>query len=276
MVTGFTWAELYASLLEEMPTRFEAEQLFKHVTGWSVHDLPYMGDMPAPMSQVLQLADLRDRRIAGEPLQYLLGEWEFYGLPFTVGEGVLIPRADTETLVDVALELLGDKPAPVVLDLCSGSGAVAVAIAHNVPAARVTAVELSGTAFDFLTKNIARNGVLVDAVQWDIYDYEPGEPQSLITANPPYIPSGDLAGLQREVQQEPALALDGGEDGLRFYRGILERYPAFLEPGGALCVEVGFDGASDVAELFGRAGLGDVAIYNDLSGIARVVTGLRI
>lgn len=276
MVTRFTWAELYALLLQEMPTHFEAEQLFKHVTGWGVSDLPYMGDMPAPIAQSLQLADLWDRRLAGEPLQYLLGEWEFYGLPFTVGEGVLIPRADTETLVDVALELMQDTPAPAVLDLCSGSGAVAVALAHSLPAAKVTAVELSDCAFFYLEKNIARNGVLVDAVRGDIHTYTPGGALNLLTANPPYIPSGDLESLQAEVHREPSLALDGGEDGLRFYRGILERYPAFLAQGGALCVEVGFDQAADVANLFGLAGLGDIAIYNDLSGIARVVTGLRV
>lgn len=270
-----TWQTLYTLLRQTMPSAFEAEQLFTHVTGWHSHDLPRLTHQPVPPDQLRRLRRLMERRQEGEPLQYLLGEWEFYGLPFKVGEGVLIPRADTEVLVDVALEKIGNNPRPKILDLCTGSGAVAIALAHHVPAAEVAALELSAAAFAYLEENIRRNGGKVQAIHGDVFAYEPPVPQDLITANPPYIPTGELSDLQKEVQQEPAMALDGGPDGLSFYREITKRYTLFLASSGILCFEVGMGQAGVVAEIMRRNGLAAITVHKDLAGIDRVVAGAR-
>ena len=273
MVAPPTWQQLYTLLRRGMPSDFEAEQLFCHVTGWHGYDLPRLGSQPAPPGQAERLEALLERRKKGEPLQYLLGEWEFYGLPFRVGEGVLIPRSDTEVLVDAARSFLSGYPRPLLLDLCSGSGAVAVAVARHAPEARVIAVELSPAAFGYLEENIRLNGVAVQAILGDIYHYTPPLRVDIITANPPYIPSADLESLQEEVRREPSAALDGGSDGLDFYRGITRRYAPFLTPEGALCFEVGAGQAEEVAGIMAAQGYRQITTRNDLSGIPRVITG---
>ena len=277
MVNAVTFAQLYSEARGQLPSAFEAEQLFCHVTGWHRHDLPQMGGQAVPDALVQRLQGLCRRRTRGEPLQYLLGEWEFYGLPFFVGEGVLIPRADTETLVDAALakaKSMGEGSLRI-LDLCSGSGAVAVALAHHLPKAHVTAVELSETAFCYLRRNIAANRVAVEAVRADLYRYVPEDSFDIITANPPYIPSGELPALQQEVRLEPATALDGGEDGLAFYRGIARGYHPHLKPGGLLAVEIGMGQAPAVAEIFTRFAYRDLEEHQDLNGVVRVLSGFR-
>jgi len=275
VVSTVTFARLYALAREKLPSAFEAEQLFCHVTGWRRHDLPHMGGQAAPKELVRRLEDLCRRRSEGEPLQYLLEEWEFYGLPFHVGEGVLIPRADTETLVDAALACAEGCGEPRILDLCSGSGAVAVALAHRLPSAHVTAVELSEGACAYLEKNIRRNGVPVRMVQADIFAYEPDGAVDILTANPPYIPSAELDTLQEEVRREPGMALDGGADGLRFYRGIAGRFCPHLREGGAVCLEIGMGQEEAVAEILQRAGCREIGQHRDLGGIIRVVTARK-
>ena len=211
-----------------------------------------------------------NRRIGGEPLQYILGCWEFYGLPFYVGQGVLIPRPDTETLVDAALGIIGKSKARV-LDLCSGSGAVAVAIAEN-SSAEVTALEKSDAAYAYLLKNIERNGASVRAVKGDVFDGFNGE-YDLIVSNPPYIKSDVIPTLSREVKREPTMALDGGEDGLIFYRRIAEYWTGLLAKGGTVAVEIGFDQQEQVSRIFAEAGLDDIRCVKDLSSNPRVIIG---
>lgn len=219
-----------------------------------------------------QLEDMIERRIAREPLQYILGEWEFYSLPFKLGPGVLIPRPDTETLVDTVLEFIGDREVDCV-DLCSGSGCIAVAIAANRKNARVTAVEKSDEAFKYLEENIALNGVSVTAVKGDILTDSFGE-YDLIVSNPPYVRTDVIPRLQPEVAvYEPKMALDGGEDGLRFYRAIAEKWLPRLRPGGMLAVEIGYDQDCEVAEIFKAAGLKNVLAKRDLENNRRVVFG---
>ena len=213
---------------------------------------------------------LTEKRISGEPLQYLLGFWEFYGLPFYVGKGVLIPRADTETLVDVALEIIGDKQMKVI-DLCSGSGAVAIAVAKKTKA-RVTALEKSNEAFAFLEKNVKLNEAEVECISGDVFD-DHAEEYDLVLSNPPYIPTKVIEGLSKEVKKEPIMALDGGEDGLKFYKHLTASWKGRITDGGHLAVEIGYDQGESVSKLFEDNGFTEVKIYKDLSGNDRVIIG---
>lgn len=233
---------------------------------------------PLTEEQTAVLARALDERAAGRPLQYILGEWDFLTLTLAVGEGVLIPRADTECLCEEAARRLAGVDRPRVLDLCAGSGCVGLGIASLCSSARVTAVELSEAALPFLRENVARYpqyavtvkqaDVLQDAAAFDGgFD--------AILSNPPYIPTGDLAGLMREVQHEPTMALDGDADGLTFYRAIAEQWLPKLAEGGICAVEVGVGQAADVAALFAAAGLSDIHIIRDLGGVERVVSGVK-
>ncbi len=227
-------------------------------------------------TQEAALTEALKKRASGYPLQYILGEWDFLSLTLSVGEGVLIPRSDTEVLCEEVARRLGETPR--VLDLCAGSGCVGLGIASLRPDAAVTAVELSDEALPYLQENIARYSALhVTAMQGNVLadgacfpdDYD------AIVSNPPYIPTGDLCGLQREVRYEPSMALDGDDDGLRFYRVIADVWSHKLRPGGVCAVEVGMGQAPAVAALFTAAGLKGVEIIPDLAGVQRVVLGYR-
>lgn len=268
---GMTYGELYRKVKDQLESAFEAGQLFTHVTNKKVMHLSFLGEREAPDKVVELTLKLCRRRRDGEPLQYLLGEWEFYGLPFKVGRGVLIPRADTETLVDVALEKIRDTPTPEVLDLCSGSGCVAVALSHERPDAAVTALELSDAAYEYLLQNIEINDVRVSPVRGDLMDYTHLKPLDLLVSNPPYIPRETIATLQREVLHEPRRALDGGADGLDFYRSIVRLYRPQLAPSGWICLEVGIGQSGKVGEILAAEGFTEVGTRNDYGGVARVV-----
>lgn len=220
---------------------------------------------------------LVERRSNGEPLQYILGKWEFMGLPFYVGEGVLIPRPETEMLVEYALDFLKDKKNPVVIDLCSGSGCIAISVAKHLPNAKVYAVEKSDLAFSYLKKNIWLNCVFnVSAVHGDIFDRTllSDIKPDLILSNPPYIRSPEIASLQSEVRNEPSMALDGGEDGLIFYREIANGWLDRLGTGGAITVECAEDQTEDIIRMFSEKTQYAEA-FNDLSGLPRTVTAIK-
>lgn len=217
-------------------------------------------------------------RLQGRPLQYILGEWDFLSLRLLVGEGVLIPRQDTEILCETVAAALRDLPAPQMVDLCAGSGCVGLGVASLLPRVTVTAVEKSPQAFAYLEKNIARYPAFdVKAVQGDILtDHETfTDTYDAIVSNPPYIPAAHLDGLMREVQNEPKMALDGGADGLQFYRAICSHWIPKLKTGGLCAVEIGFDQGEQVYCLFGKAGLADCRIIKDYGGNDRVVLGYR-
>jgi len=215
---------------------------------------------------------LVDRRAAGEPLQYILGEWEFYGLTFAVGPGVLIPRPETEMLVDVALEFLRGKENPVVYDLCAGSGCVGLSIAHHCPNAKVYLVELSDEALPYLRQN-AKPYPNAEIIKADVLNSAFSiQHSALILANPPYVESGEIAGLSQEVRHEPRMALDGGADGLAFYRALAEKWLPALAPGGLLACECGEGQARAISDLFAPW---ETSIVKDFSGIDRVVTARR-
>ena len=202
---------------------FEARQIIRHITGLSNSEIISKCNEPLTPYQQMMYNSVIERRASRYPLQYILGEWSFYGLDFYVGEGVLCPRPDTETLVDIALEFLKDKPKAEVIDLCSGSGCIAIAVAKNSGAA-VTAVEKYDTPFTYLEKNIERNGANVTAVKQDIYAYMPEQKFDLILSNPPYVSADEMETIDAETAFEPDTALYGGEDGLSFYRHIAENW----------------------------------------------------
>lgn len=219
---------------------------------------------------------LIERRLSGEPLQYILEEWEFMGLPFKVGEGVLIPRPETEILAEFAFDFLKKKNEPIVFDLCSGSGCIAISVAKFCPNSTVYAVEKSDAAFNYLIKNIELNGVKnVKAVKGDVFDKTIlfGIAPDLILSNPPYIRSSDIVGLQSEVKKEPITALDGGEDGYDFYRVIASDWIKQIKSGGAIVVECAEDQTEYISGLFSEHA-SDVKAYNDLSGLPRGVIAL--
>lgn len=217
---------------------------------------------------------LIERRTAGEPLQYILGKWEFMGLPFYVGEGVLIPRPETELLVEFAVDFLKDKKNPIVFDLCSGSGCIAISVAKLVKNASVFAVEKSSEAFGYLEKNISLNSAdNVTALNGDIFDKNIlcNVAPDIILSNPPYIRSEDIDTLQREVRKEPVVALDGGDDGYDFYRELADNWLVRLSDSGAIAVECAEDQTEAISKMFGKVGK-KISVINDLSGLPRVVT----
>ena len=213
------------------------------------------------------------KRREGTPLQYILGRWWFYKSEFLVGEGVLIPRQDTETLVEAAAELLRDIKSPKVCDLCSGSGCIAISIAAERPDAEVTAVEKYEEAYSYLQKNIDYNKAdNVKAVQYDVLCKPFGE-YDLIVSNPPYIKDADKKELSKEVLNEPHTALFGGDDGLFFYREITKNWKSALKEGGILAFEVGINEDEAVAEILRQNGFVNIGVKNDLIGIPRVIFG---
>ena len=223
--------------------------------------------------------DYTARRLRGEPVAYITGSWEFYGLPMTVTPDVLIPRMDTEVLVDAVKEFLtGYKMDARVLDLCCGSGCITCAIGHELPATKLVAVDLSASALEVCRQNIAKNRLSsrVICMQADATSSPPLGIGSfdVIVSNPPYIESAEIAKLDRSVRDyEPIWALDGGEDGLRFYKGIIKYWKSLLRPGGCLMFEVGEDQADAVMALMKDAKYTDVTALEDTAGIRRVVVG---
>lgn len=190
-----------------------------------------------------------------------------------MGPGVLIPRQDTETLVDAALQALKkmEVPNPQVLDLCSGSGCIAIAIKHQYPAAQVTAQEFSPKAYSYLTQNIALNGLEITPHLSDLREYTHPVLADLVVSNPPYIPKSQFRELQVEVGFEPLAALDGGEDGLAYFRAIARRYKEQLSPGGVLMLEIGMGQEEAVAAILSENNFKNTVFHKDLNGIVRVV-----
>ena len=256
--------------------RLEAQVLLAHVLACSRVQLYTGFDRPLGEDELAHYRALIKRRLAGESVSYLVGETEFWGLPFHVDASVLVPRPDTETVIEVVRSARPDRArACRVLDLCTGSGVIAVSLAKEYPAARVVATELSPAAAAIARRNAARNQVAdrVDVREGDLFAPVAGEQFDLITANPPYIASAVIATLSSEVRGEPALALDGGPDGLRFYDRICGEARAYLAPGGALVVEHGYDQADAVRARFAAAGMADITLVHDLGKNPRVTWG---
>ena len=266
---------LRESLAASPLPRLEAHLLWQQVLGVSRAWLIAHDTDPLDPARVAAYRALESRRLAGEPVAYILGRREFYGRAFQVSPAVLIPRPDTELLVECGLRAIRTVRAPRVLDLGTGSGAVAVTLALERPDAQVRATDCSPDALAVAQKNASALGaqLLFSLGSW--YDTELGSAQfHLIVSNPPYIDAQDAHLGQGDLRFEPAGALTDGADGLQALRSIVQGAPDHLVPGGALCVEHGWDQAAAVRSLFQQRGFTDVASERDLAGIERITRGI--
>lgn len=266
----------------ETPT-FDAICLFQNVFGLDRQALILHGGELAPQQKISEFNSKIEQRVQKCPLQYILGKWEFMSLQLELGEGVLIAREDTELLVKTAAEMLRKQHSmenPLqILDLCGGTGAVALGLASVLPGAEIISVEWYDAALRYLNTNIKNySQYSVTSLKADVLN-----PKSVtalgsrkfdsIVSNPPYIMSGDMSNLQIEVKKEPQTALDGGRDGLVFYRAIADYWLPLLKNGGIAAVEVGEGEAQQVSDIFSHAGLVQIEIHKDFNNIDRVVAG---
>jgi release factor glutamine methyltransferase len=259
--------------------RLDAELLLGHVLGVDRVRLIVDATRPLGEAELSAFRELIKRRRRGEPIAYLRGEREFYGHRFRVDARVLVPRPDTETLVEVALNRTRARSLyGRALDLCTGSGCVAIAFARERPTWKVSGVDLSAAALSLARENSVRLGAAF-STRWLVSDafsaLNPNERFELVTANAPYIPRADIEGLDADVRDfEPRLALDGGADGLDLIRRLVLEAPAYLAPGGVLALEVGHDQAARVEQLLQKAGFLEIERRRDYGGIERVVSGV--
>ena len=261
--------------------RHDTEALLLHLIGknraWL---LTHLEDDFAGCTAI-RYAALLSRRERGEPIQYITGEAEFYGLPFRVMPDVLIPRPETEHLVEKVLDLAAHIRRPRILDIGTGSGAIAIALAHNSPAAQITATDISASALVIAQENAKRNGAAIRFLQGDLLTpVSPAglEPEvfDLIVSNPPYVPKSDRPSLSVEVRDhEPALALFAGDDGLDIYRRLIPAAFAALTCGGYIALEIGFGQASPIESLLADSGFQSIDFTPDLQGISRVASARR-
>jgi release factor glutamine methyltransferase len=253
--------------------RLDAELLLAHVVGGSRMDLYLAFERPLAEAERAQYRELVRRRAKERvPVAYLTGRREFWSLAFRVSEDVLIPRPETETLVQAALD---QKPRRV-LELGTGSGCISAALARELPGAEIVAVDVSPRALELARENLATLGLLerVELVLADgLRDLDPAGRFDLVVSNPPYVAKAELEALPAEVRHEPLLALDGGADGLDLIRRLCAEAPALLERPGAIALEVGAGQAAEVGELMRRSGAAGVETKSDLAGIPRVVLG---
>lgn len=256
--------------------RFEAELIVMSAVGINRTQLVLDSRRDVTGEQRERVSEMVKRRQSGEPLQYILGECEFMSLDFYVESGVLIPRSDTETLVEAVIEKTDENKNMKILDICTGSGCIGISTAHFRSSAYVDLIDISDKAIEIAKKNIVRNNVQsrVKVQKMDILNEYPSEKYDIVVSNPPYIETEVINTLQTEVKNhEPRLALDGGEDGLIFYRRITEIAPEILKKGGMLAFEIGYNQGKAVSALMGK-NFCDVRIIQDFSKNDRVVTGI--
>lgn len=254
---------------------FEAKQIIKYITGFNNSQILSNYSNELTEFQKNNLTAIMKQRLIHYPLQYILGHWDFYGRSYKVGPGVLIPRQDTETVIDVCLEALKDAEQPKILDICAGTGCIGITLAAEKENSSVTLLEKYEEAARYLRENIKNNApenaklILADVFDGAARD----EKYDLIVSNPPYIKESDIKNLQAEVKYEPETALAGGIDGLDFYRFIAKEYKECLRSGGALVFEIGFDQGEAVKAIMEAEGFNDIKIVKDYSENDRVVFG---
>ena len=284
---AITYNNLYLDIRQQFlraglpdPT-LESRELVCCASGKSREELSRDGRLYVPDTVEQQVRRLAQRHLDGEPVAYLIGEWEFYGLPLDISPAVLIPRPDTEVLATKLIDAARGAGSCRILDLCAGSGCIGLAAAANLPNARVLLGEYDEEALKICRQNIRRNRLTsrVASLKLDAREKPSrtlGEFRFLVS-NPPYIPSADIETLDASVREhEPRLALDGGEDGLDFYRVICEKWRDVLCENGMLFFEVGIGQADSVLRIMRSSGFGDIQIIKDLNNIPRVVYGTRV
>ena len=252
---------------------YEAKLIIKHGTGYTSAQI--LSNYTKPLTDYQQnlLTAILKQRLIRYPLQYILGYWSFFGRDYKVGPGVLIPRPDTETVIEVCLEKLKSRENKTVLDICSGTGCIAITLALEATA-EVTALEKYNEALNYLKANAEKNNAPIHIVQGDALKGDASDKKyALIVSNPPYVTKEEMKSLQPEVAFEPETALLGGDDGLLFYRAICKNYRNSLENGGTLVFEIGAAQAKDVKEIMENGGFSGVTVKKDLSGHDRVVFG---
>lgn len=234
-------------------------------------------DFPEDHEKILSLVK---KRTEGYPLQYLLGQWEFYGYPFRVNENVLIPRADTELIIENVLDICrkNNLESPKIADLCSGSGCIAVTLKKKIPSAEVYAVEISEKAVEVIRENAVLNGAEINIINADVFEPETvgNLPElDIIVCNPPYLTQEEMESLQKEVTFEPSLALFGGADGLDFYRKITALWKNSLRKDGWLLYESGDGQHEDIENILGKNNFYNITFSRDLNHIIRNVTAQK-
>lgn len=258
----------------------EARLIVAHASGKSREELLTSSRLYVTDPSVQREVDaMMERRLNGEPVAYIVGEWEFYSLPIIVNESVLIPRIETELLAEVAIKLIKRRGWQTrLLDLCAGSGCLGLAVAANVPNCRIVLADVSDQALAVCRANMLRNNLTrnVTAIEVDVMESPPSLLGAFdaIVCNPPYIPSRELPWLDASVRDhEPIIALDGGPDGLYIIRAIATNWPSLLKPGGNLAFECGKGQAEEVREILEDSGFTDIKTYVDTIGVERVIVG---
>jgi release factor glutamine methyltransferase len=275
------WAIRELKGTEEKSPTFAADLLIAAVLGWDRVRVLSHAEEPVSQSSWDRLQDLVLRRARGEPLQYLTGVQEFYGMAFRVGPGVLIPRPETEILVEKAIQLMrNDNPGARFVDVGTGSGCIAVSVAHEIPTASGCAVDISAAALEMARENATRHGVdgRLHLIRSNLLDCFPRTPCfDYVFCNPPYVALEDYDSLAQEVRgHEPGLALFGGETGLDLYRALIPEIPSRLVPKGYLLLELGAGQVKKIKPLVEVAGLFVETILNDLQGIPRCLVGRKL
>ena len=271
-MNSFEACRLIKSILQKgiVPTENDISVIYETATGHKRFELSYI----LTEDEIEKLRELSMRRASGEPLQYISGRWPFLDFEVKVDRRALIPRPETEILAETCMDLLAGMDQPVITDLCSGTGVLAISLKRAYPDASVTAVELSEDACGLLSENADELCGGIAVRQADVFRYQAemaDASQDLIVCNPPYITPEDYEGNYAELREEPRMAFLGGEDGLSFYRHIIPAYRGKLASGGILAFEIGNDQAESIVSMFEQSGYMPVTVKKDYSGLDRVV-----
>ena len=256
---------------------FEAREIIKHITGLSSAQILANYNRKLSEFQQNNLVAIQHQREVRYPLQYIFTKWAFYGREYFVGPGVLVPRADTETVIDECKEYLKDKENVKILDLCAGSGCIGITLGKEFPRAEISMVEKYEEACSYAEKNITHNRAYnVKLLKGDIFESAGADKTyDLIVSNPPYIPETEMNIISPETKFEPETALLAGDGGMEFYKEIIKNYTSSLKNGGMLCFEVGFNQSEQVSELLKNAGYKNISVKEDLNGINRSVSAIK-
>lgn len=254
--------------------KFYAKRILAFVLNKDMTYLAVHADEDINISLEIKYMEFLKKVENGIPLQYITNKQNFMGIEFYVDENVLIPQPDTEILVEEVMEIIKNEHKKNVLDLCTGSGAIAISVANYITNIKIVASDISKNALDIAKKNAINNACNIEFIQSDLFE-NIIDKFDVIVSNPPYIKTNEIEKLEKEVQNEPFLALDGGEDGLKFYRSIIGHAKRYLNPNGYLAVEIGYDQKNEVLDIFKYERYENIYSKKDFGGNNRIVVGKR-